>query len=105
MAIVLDPKSITQLNTAASGFAWVTTHSRLRYWRLCITLVFRYGFLRWGRYVPPITDEAIFPDYVRFGLRIHAGWDNWTGYHLLAANERSSAFLQRFYLKHCGGGA
>jgi len=105
MAIVIDPKSITQLNTAETGFAWVTTHSRLQYWRLCLILVFRYGFLRWGRYIPPITDEAIFPDYVRFGLRIHAGWDNWMGYDLLAANEASDAFLRRFYLKHCGGGA
>ena len=103
MAIAVDPKSIAQLNTAACGFAWVTAYSRLEYWRLSLLLVFRYGFVRWGRYIPPITDEAIFPDFVRFGLRIQAGWDSWMGYDLLAANERSDVFLRRFYAKHCGG--
>jgi hypothetical protein len=105
MAISVDQKAMPQLNTAANGFAWLSTHSRREYWRLCLLLVFRYGFVRKGRYIPAITDEAIFPDYVRFGLRIQAGWDNWMGYDLLAANERSDAFLRRFYAKHCNSGA
>lgn len=63
--------------------------------------MFRYGFWRWGVYLPAITDEAIYPDFVRFGLRIHSGWDNCSGYDLLAANAASDRFLRRFYEKHC----
>ena len=105
MAIVVNSKAKAELHNAANGLACIATRSRLQYWRLCLILVFRYGFLRRGRYVLPVTDDAIFPDYVRSGLRILAGWDNWLSFHLLAANEQSDAFLRRFYLKHCGGGA
>ena len=105
MSVVANRGSNAQLSTAANGYAWITTHSRSEYWRLALILVFRYGFIRWGRYVLPITDEAIFPNYVRRGLRINAGWDNCMGYDLLAANERSDTFLRRFHHKHCGGGA
>lgn len=101
---VKGKEAAAHLTTAANGLAWISTHSRSEYWRLCFLLVFRHGFVRWGRYIPPITDEAIFPDYVRFGLRIHAGWDNWMGYDLLAANQRTDDFLRHFYLRHCGGG-
>ena len=105
MSVAANSGGAAQLHTAANGYAWITTHSRSEYWRLGFTLVFRYGFVRWGPYIPPITDEAIFPDYRRWGLRINAGWDNWMGYDLLAANERSDTFLRRFFLRHCRSGA
>lgn len=92
-----------ELSTAASGFAWVTTHSKRQRTRLGRLLMFRYGFWRWGAYVPPITDEAIYPDFIRWGLRLHSGWDACVGYDLLAANAKSDAFLRRFYVRHCGG--
>ena len=91
-----------ELSTAANGFAWITTYSKHQRSRLGRLLMFRYGFWRWGASVPAITDEAIYPDFVRWGLRIHSGWDNWVGYDLLAANAKSDAFLRRFYAKHGG---
>jgi hypothetical protein len=48
--------------------------------------VFWYGFLRWWRCVHGVTDKVIFPAFVRLGLRINAGSDNWMGYDLLAAH-------------------
>lgn len=95
-----DPERI-DLTTAANGFACISTFSRKQRRRLALLLVFRYGFLRWGVYVPPVTDDAIFPDFVRWGMRIYSGWDNWMGYDLLAANAKSDVFLRHFYAKHC----
>lgn len=63
--------------------------------------MFRYGFLRWGVWIPPITDDAVYPDFIRGKLRIYAGYDNWFGYDLLASNAPTDAFLQRFYERHC----
>ncbi len=90
-----------RLTTAASGFAWIYTSSRRQHRNLGLLLVFRYGFLRWGIYVPPITDDAIYPDYWRWDMRIHSGWDNWMGYHLIATDPVSDRFLREFYAKHC----
>ena len=89
------------LSTAANGYALVSTFSSRQRLRLGLLLVFRYGFLRWGVYVPPITDDAVYPSFVRWGMRIHSGWDNWIGYDLLASNEKTDAFLRAFYAKHC----
>ena len=89
------------LTTTASGFARVSTFSKRQRTRLGLLLMFRYGFARWGVYVPPITDEAVYPDFVRPGMRIHTGWDNRMGYDLFASNSKSDAFLRRFYAKHC----
>ena len=62
--------------------------------------MFRHFFYRWGVYIPPITDEAIFPDYRRGRLRIHAGWDNWVGYDFLSANDATDEFLRTFLRRH-----
>jgi hypothetical protein len=48
----------------------------------------------------PITDEAIFPSYVRWGLKICSGWDNWVGYDFLSANDQTDKFLEQFVARH-----
>jgi hypothetical protein len=58
------------------------------------------GFWRWGIYIPPITDEAIYPSYIRWGLKIMSGWDNWVGYDFLSANAKTDHFLEQFIGKH-----
>jgi len=95
-------KSVVELRTAANGYAWITTQSRRERLWLGLLLMFRYGFWRWGTYVPPITDEAIYPDFIRGKKRIHAGWDNWVGYDLLANDPESDQFLRAFYERHVG---
>jgi len=61
----------------------------------------RYGFYRWGIYVPPITDEAVHLNYYRGKLKIESGWDNWYGYDWFSSNKETDEFLIRFYEKHC----
>jgi len=89
------------LSTAANGYALICTFSHKQRLRLGLLLMFRYGFLRWGPYVPAITDDAVYPAFVRCSMRIHSGWDNWIGYDLVAANPKTDAFLRSFYAKHC----
>ena len=93
---------IAELRTAANGYAWITTPSRRERLWLGLLLTFRYGFWRWGTYIPPITDEAIYPDFIRGRKRIHAGWDNFVGYDLLAGDAESDKFLRAFYERHVG---
>ena len=90
-----------EIGVAASGFSNVTTFSLPKRLRLGLLLTFRYGFLRWGRWIPAVAGDAIYPDFIRPGKRIHAGWDDWVGYYLLAGNEESDVFLRRFYSRHC----
>ena len=94
-------RDLVELQTAANGRAWITTHSRRRRLWLGFLLTFRYGFYRWGAWIPPIADEGIYPDFIRGRLRIHAGYDNWVGYDLLASNADADAFLRRFFQRHC----
>jgi hypothetical protein len=89
------------LDTAANGFARISTFSYSRRMRLALLLTFRYGFWRWGPWIPPITDDAIYPDFIRGAKRILAGWDNWFGYDFLADNAETDIFLRRFFEKHC----
>jgi hypothetical protein len=49
-----------------------------------------------------MADDAVYPSFRRFGLRIDSGWDNWIGYDLVACNEASDDFLRQFHAKHCG---
>jgi hypothetical protein len=90
------------LTTAANGYAMLSTRSARQRRRLGLLLMFRYGFWRWGIYVPSVTDDAVYPSFRRFGLRIESGWDNWIGYDLLACNEASDEFLRQFHAKHSG---
>jgi len=96
---------VIELRTAANGYAWITTPSRRERLWLGLLLMFRYGFWRWGTYVPPITDEAIYPDFIRGKKRILTGWDNWVGYDLLANDPESDRFLRAFYERHVGNAA
>lgn len=90
-----------EFHTTHEGRARITTFSFWRSWKLSLLLMFRYGFLRWGIYIPPFTDEAIHPSYYRGKLKILAGWDNWFGYDWFAANEETDIFLKNIYDKHC----
>ena len=83
------------------GRVRITTFSMWKSWKISLLLMFRYGFYRWGIYIPPITDEAIHPNYIRGNLKISAGWDNWYGYDWFAANDITDQFLTDFYHKHC----
>ena len=89
-----------RVSIAANGHTWIQTESRSRAKKIGRLLVFRHFFYRWGVFVPPLTDEAIFPDYRRGRLRIHAGWDNWVGYDFLSANDATDEFLRLFLAKH-----
>jgi hypothetical protein len=62
--------------------------------------MFRYGFWRWGPYIPPVTDEAIFPTYRRRRLKIHSGWDCWVGFDFLSEDDATDAFLLEFVDRH-----
>ncbi len=93
--------SVIELQTAANGFARVTTFTFWQRIRLGLLLMFRYGFWRWGIWIPPITDDAIYPEFNRGKKRIFAGWDNWFGYDLIATDPDSDLFLRAFYEKHC----
>lgn len=92
-------ESVT-LDRAADGHVWIRTESKAAFKRIRRTLIFRHGFIRWGSWIPPITDEAIFPDYIRWGLRIRSGWDNWVGFDFLAANNATDTFLIAFADKY-----
>lgn len=78
--------------------------STFSYWqsiKISFLLMFRYGFLRRGVYIPPITDEAVYPSYYRGRLKIESGWDNWGGYDWFASNTETDTFLENFFAKHC----
>ena len=40
-------------------------------------------------------DDIILPDFVTAGLRLEAGWDNWSGYYVLSEDEVGDTFLMR----------
>ena len=63
----------------------------------------RYGFYRSGGFVPAVTDEAVYPDFIRGKYKIQSGWDTWYGYDWFADNEATDKFLTQFYNKHCNG--
>lgn len=92
-----------EIRENASGRIVISTFSFWRSWKVSLLLMFRYGFYRWGAYVPPITDEAVHPRFHRGKLVIESGWDNWFGYDWFATNEETDIFLSNFYDRHCRG--
>jgi hypothetical protein len=82
-----------------NGFFSIETNSAWVRLRLGLLLIFRYGFYRWGSCTIGI-DETIYPSFLRFGICICAGWDNFSGYYLMANDQKSDEFLRRFYDKH-----
>lgn len=85
----------------ASGRVTISTFSFWRSWKVSLLLMLRYGFYRWGPYVPPITDEAVHPRFHRGKLIIESGWDNWFGYDWSGTNRETDIFLLDFYERHC----
>lgn len=85
----------------AEGRPRITTFSKWKAWKVNFLLTFRYGFNRSGSHIPAITDEAIYPSFVKDKLQIEAGWDNWFGYDWFSSNESTDEFLSSFYEKHC----
>ena len=84
------------VRTAANNFAVFETSSCLRYVWCALVLVLRHGFLPWGRYVPPLTDQAIYPTLRRRRVLLLAGWDINSGYHFLANSPEADGFLRAF---------
>ena len=62
---------------------------------LCLWIRLRYKLRRVGHsvYSP---HELILPDLVGSGFKLKRGWDNWSGYHLLAEDHAGDEFLRRF---------
>ncbi len=90
------------MSEAANGLCEITTPSRARRLWCGFLLMFRYGFWRSGVCVPGIaSDEVIHLDFVRHNKRILSGWDNWSGYYLLAGNPETDQWLRGFYARHC----
>ena len=52
----------------------------------------------------PVTDEGIYPDFVRGKTRILCGYDNWSGSYFLADDPESDKFLRDFYTRHVANG-
>jgi hypothetical protein len=72
------------LVTAANGHNWITFEDyETPQWRLAIEWLRREGFTESGAPVIGL-DEGILPSYIKQGVAIAAGFDNWSGNHLLA---------------------
>ncbi len=84
----------------AEGFYRITTFGVYKSWKVSLLLMFRYGFWRWGFYMPPIAGEGIFPNFRRGRLNIYTGYDDWFGYDWFARDAESDRFLRKFYEKH-----
>lgn len=57
-------------------------------------LVNVWGFRRVGAVVAGL-DQTIYPDFERPDLTLAAGWDIWSGHHLLSESAAGDEFLQR----------
>ena len=90
-----------EIRQIANGRLCISTFGLWRSWRVSLLLMFRYGFSRRGRFIPPVTDEAVYPRFHRCSLVIESGWDNWFGYDWFASNKETDEFLKQFYDKHC----
>jgi len=90
-----------RLDTTGEGRVQISTDSYLNSWKVSLLLMFRYGFMRWGIYLPSPSDETIYPSYYRGKLKVLKGWDNWSDYYWFADNEKTDFFLTKFYENHC----
>jgi hypothetical protein len=85
------------IETAANGhlkLSWPSAGHSF-YTLLCWWLRLRHGLRSSGRSVVSAPDQSILPDLVAVGFRLSAGWDNWSGYHLLSEDEAGDRFLKR----------
>lgn len=95
---MLWPKRYVEM--AANGHLTLSRPSAgpLLYSLLCWRLRLRHGLRREGREVIS-PDDIILPDFVTAGLRLGAGWDNWSGYYLIAQDGAGDTFLERLARK------
>ena len=85
-----------RLSTAANGHAMLLLPSALRYLWFCFKLR-RCGFSREGkRVIGPGMIEMVFPDVVRGPVRLHASYDEMSGYCLLSDSAEGDEFLTAF---------
>jgi|GEM_PF-2056544 len=92
-----------KLCTSHNGHLMLTTDSFRLSCKISFLLMFRYGFWRWGIFIPNyVIDEAIYPDYLRGNKRIFSDWEEMSGYEFTASNKESSMFLKEFYNKYFG---
>lgn len=83
------------LITAANGHNWLVFDAlNTPEWRVARDWLSREGFIESGAAIRGL-DEAILPSLVRRGVALAAGFDNWSGYYLLAeCNEGDQVLLQ-----------
>jgi len=86
------------LGTAANvHFALNLNGTPTEYWMaLSERLVSDSGFERTGDEVIGL-DEKILPSSERHGLELNAGYDNWSGHHLLSASDAGDYFLTKLF--------
>ena len=90
------------LGKNASGRVTIATFSWWRAVRIRLALSFRYKMSRTGKSTTATPDEAIYRNFERGPVLLHAGWDNWSGFYWSAANAEADTFLEQFHERHCG---
>ena len=63
---------------------------------LCLWLRVRYRLRGEGQSVFS-PDDIILPDLVGEDIRLSRGWDNWSGYYLLASDEAGDRLLKQTF--------
>ena len=92
-----------RLSTAANGHWWITFEADdTPQWFMSIEWLGREGFIQSGTPVLGF-DEGILPSYVKHGVTIAAGFDNWSGNYLLAECEQGDQVILRV-AHHVGRG-
>ena len=84
LILVRPPMTVPLLTTAANGHSFLTfeTYGPPQ-WHMALEWLKRESFVESG--VPVFgLDEGILPSFVRHGVTIAAGFDNWSGNYLLA---------------------
>ncbi len=72
------------LNTAANGHNWLAFEAlNTPKWNVALEWLKRDGFVESGSIIRGI-DEGILPSFVKQGVTVAAGFDNWSGNYLLA---------------------
>ncbi|HVK95971.1 MAG TPA: hypothetical protein VM571_14740 [Noviherbaspirillum sp.] len=81
------------LLTAANGHNWITFEDYdTDQWFLAIDWLRREGFNESGAPVIGV-DEGVLPSYVKQGVAIAAGFDNWSGNYLLAECDKGDQVI------------
>ena len=86
------------LSTAANGHLMLSIDSAQseRWASLQKVLETALGYRREGDTIAGF-DEGIAPDFVNGEIRIHAGWDNWSGHYLLAVCVAGDEVLRQLH--------